>query len=152
MLQISTWFHTFHFSKLICLFLKNYNLPVQQFCQRKNLVITDTWFQVPPRRLYTWTSPQHNEQNCVRNQFDYILVKERFRNNAEILKMYPGAVVPTDHTLTSATIRVCLTKKQKPDMTLLKVRNTKSKVIHILNERIKTLSTDCEPETIEAIS
>ena len=39
-----------------------------QFCQENTLVIANTLFQQPKRRLYTWTSP---DGQC-RNQMDYI--------------------------------------------------------------------------------
>ena len=44
-----------------------------EFCQENTLVIANTLFQQPKRRLYTWTSPggQH------RNQIDYILCSQR---------------------------------------------------------------------------
>ena len=40
-----------------------------EFCQENALVITNTLFQQPKRRLYTWTSPDGQH----RNQIDYIL-------------------------------------------------------------------------------
>ena len=41
-----------------------------EFCQENALVIINTLFQQPKRRLYTWTSPDDQHQN----QIDYILV------------------------------------------------------------------------------
>ena len=40
-----------------------------EFCQENALVIANTLFQQPKRRLYTWTSPDGQYQN----QIDYIL-------------------------------------------------------------------------------
>ena len=47
-----------------------------EFCQENTLVIANTLFQQPKRRLYTWTSPdgQHH------NQIDYILCSQRWRS------------------------------------------------------------------------
>lgn len=42
-----------------------------QFCQECDFAIMNTYFQLPPRRLYTWTSPKHTPQQIVRNQIDY---------------------------------------------------------------------------------
>jgi hypothetical protein len=39
------------------------------FCERMGLVITNTWFKKPKRRLYTWKAPG----NQHRNQLDYII-------------------------------------------------------------------------------
>ena len=55
----------------------NFGLRVQneaghrqiEFCQENTLVIANTLFQQPKRRLYTWTSPDDQHQN----QIDYIL-------------------------------------------------------------------------------
>ena len=40
-----------------------------EFCQKNTLVITNTLFQQHKRRLYTWTSPQHQ------NHIDYHIIK-----------------------------------------------------------------------------
>ena len=47
-----------------------------QFCQENKLIIANTWFQQPVRKLYTWKSPG----DISRNQIDYIMFNERFRN------------------------------------------------------------------------
>lgn len=28
------------------------------FCQETNLAVMNSWFKLPPKRLYTWKSPQ----------------------------------------------------------------------------------------------
>ena len=47
-----------------------------EFCQENTLVRADTLFQQHKRRLYTWTSPDGQH----RNQIDYILCSQRWRN------------------------------------------------------------------------
>ena len=44
-----------------------------EFCQENALVIANTLFQQHKRRLYTWTSPDDQQQN----QIDYILCSQR---------------------------------------------------------------------------
>ena len=44
-----------------------------EFCQENTLVIASTLFQQHKRRLYTWTSPDGQQQN----QIDYILCSQR---------------------------------------------------------------------------
>ena len=64
-----------------------------QFCEEYNLMVTNTWFQHPKRRLYTWKSPG----DLHRNQIDFILVNQRFRNTVKQARTYPGADVGSDH-------------------------------------------------------
>ena len=48
-----------------------------EFCQENALVIANTIFQQPKRRLYTWTSLDGQHQN----QIDYILCSQRWRSS-----------------------------------------------------------------------
>ena len=48
-----------------------------EFCKENTLVIANTLFQQHKRRLYTWTSPDGQH----RNQIDYILCSQRWRNS-----------------------------------------------------------------------
>ena len=95
-----------------------------QFCQEEDLVATNTFFNLPPRRLYTWKSPQDNPQNIVRNQIDYILVNRRFRNSIPTVRTYPGADVASDHNPVVARLRVRLTTRRafvKPSIDVRKL-------------------------------
>lgn len=58
-----------------------------EFCMENELTITNTWFQQPKRRLYTWVGPG----GSVRNQIDYVLVRNRWRSSVTSVKTYPGA-------------------------------------------------------------
>lgn len=84
-----------------------------EFCQEENVAITNTWFQLPPRRLYTWRSPADSPQNLVRNQVDYILINSRFKSSVKRACTYPGADVPSDHVLLVAVIRLTLANVKK---------------------------------------
>ena len=64
-----------------------------QFCQENKLIIANTWFQQPVRKLYTWEI--HGDTS--RNQIDYIMFNERFRNCIKQAKTYPGADMNSDH-------------------------------------------------------
>jgi endonuclease/exonuclease/phosphatase family metal-dependent hydrolase len=46
-----------------------------KFCERNGLIVTNTWFRKPKKRLYTWKAPGDRS----RHQLEYILVKHRFR-------------------------------------------------------------------------
>ena len=57
------------------------------FCQENTLVIANTLFQQHKRRLYTWTSPDGQQQN----QIDYILCSQRWRSSIQSAKTRLGA-------------------------------------------------------------
>ena len=80
-----------------------------QFCISKKLLVSNTCYQQPNRRLYTWTSPDKQH----RNQIDYILCQERWRNSLLNVKTLPGADCGTDHELLVAKMRVRLKVKKK---------------------------------------
>lgn len=66
-----------------------------EFCKRKDMMITNTWFEKHRRRRYTWKQP--GDRN--RYQIDYILVRNRYRNSIKNSQSYPGADVNSDHNL-----------------------------------------------------
>ena len=81
-----------------------------QFCQENELVIVKTLFQQNKRRLYTWTSPDGQQQN----QFDYILCSQRWRSSIQSAKTRLGADCGSDHELLTAKFRLKLKKVGKP--------------------------------------
>ena len=80
-----------------------------KFCQENALVIANTQFQQHKRRLYTWTSPDGQH----RNQIDYILCSQRWRNSLQSAKTRPGADCGSDHELLIAKFRLKLKKVEK---------------------------------------
>jgi len=64
-----------------------------QWCQARDLVITNTWFKHHPRRAYTWMSPGDR----TRNQIDYIAINNRFKRGVKQAITYPGADCGSDH-------------------------------------------------------
>ena len=66
-----------------------------QFCQENTLVIANTLFQLPKRRLYTWISPDSPNQD----QIDYILCSQRWRHSIKSAKTRLGADCGSDHEL-----------------------------------------------------
>ena len=61
------------------------------------------------RRLYTWTS----SDGQYRNQIDYILCSQRWRNSIQLAKTRPGADYGSDHELLTAKFRLKLKKVGK---------------------------------------
>ena len=80
-----------------------------EFCQENTLVIANTLFQKHNRRLYTWTSPDGQQQN----QIDYILCSERWRSSIQSAKMRMGADCGSGHELLIAKFRLKLEKVGK---------------------------------------
>ena len=77
-----------------------------QWCAAKEQVITNTWFQEHPRRLWTWRSPGGE----TKNQIDYITINQRFRNAVQHCKTYPGADCGSDHLPVVCKLKIRLKK------------------------------------------
>ena len=80
-----------------------------EFCQENALVIANTLFQQHKRRLYTWISPDGQNQN----QIDYILCSQRWSSSIQSTKTRPGADCGSDHELLIAKFRLKLKKAGK---------------------------------------
>ena len=77
-----------------------------EFCQENALVIANTLFQQHKRRLYTWTSPDGQDQN----QTDYILCSQRWRSSIQSAKTRLGADCGSDHEHLIVKFRLKLKK------------------------------------------
>jgi len=75
-------------------------------CERNSLIVTNTWFKKPKRRLYTWKAPG----DWSRHQLNYILMKHLFRNSVKDVQKLPGADIDSDHKLLVAKVRIRLKK------------------------------------------
>ncbi|CAG5122788.1 unnamed protein product [Candidula unifasciata] len=75
-----------------------------QFCEENQLIICNTFFQHPPRKLFTWKSPG----DINRNQIDYVMIRDRFKNNIKKAKTYPGADINSDHNPVVIKIQIKL--------------------------------------------
>ena len=82
---------------------------LREFCQENTLVIANTLFQQHKRRLYTWTSPDAQQQN----QIDYILYSKRWRSSIQSAKTRPGADCGSDHELRIEIFRLKFKKVGK---------------------------------------
>ena len=117
-----------------------------EFCQEWGFTILNTCFKQHPRRLYTWTSPQHNNTNIVRNQIDYVIINRRFRSSISNAKTYPGADIGSDHNPVAVRfrMRLKLIKKRTPDkqqidIKLLRGDTTKIAVQTELNNKLQQI-------------
>jgi endonuclease/exonuclease/phosphatase family metal-dependent hydrolase len=65
--------------------------------ERNGLVLTNTWFKKPKRRLYTWKAPEH--------QLDYVLVKHQLRNSTQDVHTMFGTDIDSEHNL--LVVKIC---------------------------------------------
>ena len=77
-----------------------------EFCQENALIIANTLFQQHTIRCYTWTTPEAQH----RNQIDYILCSQRWRNTTQSAKTRMWADYGSDHELLTAKFRLKLRK------------------------------------------
>lgn len=77
-----------------------------EFCSRYRLIVANTWFQHHPHRRYTWRAPG----DLKRYQIDYILVKERFRNQVKDCRSYAGPDIDSGHNMVLAECNFKLNK------------------------------------------
>ena len=122
-----------------------------QFCQKNKLIIANTWFQQPVRKLYTWKSPG----DISRNQIDYIMLNEIFRNCIKQAKTYSGADMNSDHNPVVVKINMKLkrtnaTKRSEQlELNLLKEETYKNKYnveVQNIYERLCIEETEQQPD------
>ncbi|XKL62987.1 hypothetical protein PGB90_005351 [Kerria lacca] len=120
-----------------------------EFYQHKDLIIGNTFFKQPKRRLCTWKAPDDPENVVICIQIDYFLVNRRFRNALKSTKTYPGADANTDHILLITTINLKFKRIAKPikkqRLNLMALRREKTRIKLRgggIENKIKTLSKD----------
>uniref|UniRef100_A0A1W7RAL1 Endonuclease-reverse transcriptase n=1 Tax=Hadrurus spadix TaxID=141984 RepID=A0A1W7RAL1_9SCOR len=74
------------------------------FCISNQLTICNTWYECPPTKRYTWTSPDQK----YKNQIDFIIIKKRYRNSVTNCKARPGADCGSGHNPVIGTMRTKL--------------------------------------------
>ena len=122
-----------------------------EFCWKTNLVITNTLFEHPYRRLYTWKSPG----DTYRNQIDYIMISQRHRSCVKQVRTYPGADIESDHNPVVMNLLVKLKHPQKQkvnaqlEMDMLKDMNIKRKYNVAVQNRYQTLMNERTPQEKE---
>lgn len=125
-----------------------------QFCTENKLVIANTFYQHPRRKLYTWKSPG----DVNRNQIDFIMITERFKNSIKQVKTYPSADIGSDHNPVVATINIKLKKcdknarrQPKIDYSALKKPDIKQKyAVAVQNKYDALLAETVEQQQCEA--
>ena len=102
-------------------------------------MVANTWFEQRIKNRHTWVSP---DEEC-KNQIDYILISQRYRNSAKNVKTRPSADCGSDHLLIKATLKLKLKKigkikrKRQWNREILKVSVEKEKFRTKLEKSIK---------------
>ena len=118
------------------------------FCRANDMIITNTLFNHPHRRRYTWISPGDQ----YRNQIDYIMVDKAWKSTVLDSKTRPGADCNTDHILVTAKLRLKAYAKKKPkanfryDLDKLKDEETKEAFQIETENRFSALLTEWTAE------
>ena len=73
---------------------------LREFANNNRMVIWNTVFKQPKRRIWTWQSATSEGY-----QLDYIMIRSRYRNTVRTCHSYPGAVVNSDHNLVAANLK-----------------------------------------------
>ena len=118
------------------------------FCERNGLIVTNTWFKKPKRRLYTWKAPG----DWGRHQLDYILVKHQFRNSVKDVQTLPGMDTDSYHNLLVAKVHTRLKKiirfqTSRPRWDLEKLYTQRQSVQDTLEEKLGAI--ECESGNAE---
>ena len=100
---------------------------LRKFANNNKMVICNTVFKQPKRRIWTWQSPRSE-----RYQLDYIMIRSRYINTVRNCHTYPGEDVNSDHNLVAANLKQVRYKKIKGARKRLKLN-----LSTLANEEIK---------------
>ncbi|GFS02704.1 endonuclease-reverse transcriptase [Elysia marginata] len=121
-----------------------------EFCKKHNLFITNTWFEQKESARYTWKSPGDR----YRNQIDFVLCNQRYRNSILNSKVRHGVDFWSDHEpviITSQTRLKSITRspaKIHPEKwNLARLTDKDCKFAETCDEKFKSIPTEhMDPE------
>ena len=122
-----------------------------EFCKGNNLIIMNTMFKHHPKNIYTWKSPG----DVCRNQIDYIMINDRFKNSVKNVKTHPGADIDSDHNPVVMNLKLKLKIRQKPrvheqyNLNMLKEENIKMQFNFEVKNKFSVLKTEDSIQTDE---
>jgi len=81
---------------------------LHECCAANDLIVANSFYKQPPRRIYTWTA-----LDCkYRNQIESIMIKTRWKSAISSVKTRPGTDCGTDHELIIAYLKLRLKRVQ----------------------------------------
>ena len=75
-----------------------------------NLVITNTLFRLPTRQKTSWMHPRSKHWRLI----DYVITRQRDRNNIRVTRAMCGAECWTDHHLIVSKVRLRIQPQRRP--------------------------------------
>jgi hypothetical protein len=122
---------------------KNHRGQMFNFCERHGMIVTNTWFRKPKRKLYTWKAPGGRS----RHQLEYILAKHLFSKSVKNVQSLPGTDIDFDHNLLVVEICTRLKKnirfqKRRPQCYLEKLYVQRQRVPYTLEEKGGAIGCD----------
>ena len=84
-----------------------------EMCKKNNLFITNTTFKHKKTHITTWTAPYRefityngeDRRNPIRNQIDYIIMRNEHRKFVTNARSYSGIETYTDHKLVKTEVK-----------------------------------------------
>ncbi|KAL0879221.1 hypothetical protein ABMA27_003004 [Loxostege sticticalis] len=115
-----------------------------QFATDNDLIISNSFFQHHPRRLWTWITPDGKHKN----QIDYILIGSRWKSSIKNTHTLPGADCGSDHQLLMSKVQLKLRAARRLEkQTRIEVKDG-SKFRSALEQNwVQWTSVDLEVET-----
>ena len=122
---------------------------LEEFVIENDLAVTNTPYQQPKRRLYTWTTPNGEH----RNQIDFFLIKQKWRTSVKNAKMLPGADCGTNHKMLSIMLMLKMVKmKREPNPVCYDMNNISNEFTVEEKNRFLLLLQDIEEKEPEEIA
>ncbi len=91
-----------------------------ELAARHDLVLTNTLFEHKHAHITTWESPDKTEGKIVRNQIDYILVRNYHRIFIQDSRAYAGTLTFSDHRLVMTKMNINWIRKTPGKVTTKK--------------------------------
>ena len=113
-------------------------------CSAYNLIITNTFFQLPKRQRTTWMHPRSKHWHLI----DFVIVRQRDRQDVKVTRAMCGADCWTDHRLLLSKMKLQVKPAKRPqgkkvpkklDTAKLKESSTKQLLVQNLNENLSGL-------------
>lgn len=80
-----------------------------KFCKPQELIVSNTYFEVPLRKTYTWKA----QGDRSRYQIDFMILKIKFRNQIKSNNVYSGYDIDSDHNIVMAKCNIKFKKRTK---------------------------------------
>ncbi|KAF2904424.1 hypothetical protein ILUMI_01749 [Ignelater luminosus] len=107
-----------------------------EFCQLQNMVISNTWFKLPKRRIYMWTSPRHTEQEILRQVKKKIKAKVKDQK-LNIRKLKEEAIKNTVKKDIRENIKKTIELNKQERGVNKKWKNIKSSLLTLAQDKLK---------------